>query len=205
MIGNDIIDLDSAFQKKRSTDNRFLNKIFTKNEINLILNSKNSEKAIWILWSWKESAYKTIIKNGTLPFFAPKQLICKSGNFANFQKEHFSGIVEFKNQNYDVVTYLNSKYIHSISSDSRTEKHIYQDIFPIKNDQYSTQHQTVYKKLLATAARITQLPVDQLSIKKSKNGIPFVYHQNQKLDLDVSMSHDGKYGGIVAIKKCATN
>ena len=67
MIGNDIVCLSTANQSKHVGSKRFLNKVFTYEEQELIANSCYANISIWELWAAKESAYKLFVQQGLQP------------------------------------------------------------------------------------------------------------------------------------------
>ena len=76
MIGNDIIDL--ALAKKQSNWQRrgFLDKIFTAKEQRWLAASNDTESAVWILWSMKESAYKIMNRETGMRSLNPSRFEC---------------------------------------------------------------------------------------------------------------------------------
>ena len=76
MIGNDIIDLALALKESNWKRKGFLDKIFTKNEQLLILNTQNPEVMVWNLWSRKEAAYKIYNRQTGIRGYFPLQLEC---------------------------------------------------------------------------------------------------------------------------------
>jgi len=86
MIGNDIVDLALAQEESNWKRKGFLDKIFTKKEQLLILNSKNPEVMVWNLWSRKEAAYKIYNRQKQIRGYFPLQLEC-------FDLEIIDGII----------------------------------------------------------------------------------------------------------------
>jgi len=77
MIGNDIVDIAEARQRSNWQRPRFLDKLFTLQEQQLIQNSDNSFLMVWRLWSMKESAYKLYTQLHPSRFYNPKQFECR--------------------------------------------------------------------------------------------------------------------------------
>ena len=77
MIGNDIIDLSLAKTASNWQRKGFLEKQFTANEQQLILEAPNSFVMVWRLWSMKEAAYKIYTQQHTVRFYAPEKFKCK--------------------------------------------------------------------------------------------------------------------------------
>ena len=72
MIGNDLVDLKVASVESNWKRPRFLDKVFTIEERQLIMNSKNQHQIVWLLWSMKEAAYKINVQQFGKRFYNPK-------------------------------------------------------------------------------------------------------------------------------------
>lgn len=108
MIGNDIVDLETAKRESNWKRNRFLDKIFTHQEQLLILNSELPEIMVWNLWSRKEAAYKIYNRDTNICGYFPTKLICfyESANF---------GTVSINNNLYHTQTTITKDYIHTVA------------------------------------------------------------------------------------------
>lgn len=73
MIGNDIVDLKQAAKDSNWKRPRFLDKIFTPREQQLIWSAKDQDQMVWLLWSMKEAAYKVNVQQFGTRFFNPKR------------------------------------------------------------------------------------------------------------------------------------
>jgi phosphopantetheinyl transferase (holo-ACP synthase) len=76
MIGNDIVDLETARQESNWKRKGYLDKIFTPEEQFLILNSDKPEIMVWNLWSRKEAAYKIYNRETKISGYFPNKLVC---------------------------------------------------------------------------------------------------------------------------------
>ena len=61
-VGNDIVDLTAPYVREKSRDVRFVTRVFTKDERNLISGASAPDQVLWSLWAGKETAYKVIQK-----------------------------------------------------------------------------------------------------------------------------------------------
>ena len=77
MVGNDIIDIQEAQKKSNWQRPRFLEKLFTIKEQQLIQNSEHSFLMVWRLWSMKEAAYKLYTQLHPSRFYKPKSFECE--------------------------------------------------------------------------------------------------------------------------------
>lgn len=108
MIGNDIIDLETAKRESNWKRNRFLDKIFTPQEQFLILNSDAPEIMVWNLWSRKEAAYKIYNRDTNISGYFPTKLIC-------FYESPNLGTVSINNNLYHTKTTITKDYIHTVA------------------------------------------------------------------------------------------
>ena len=61
-LGNDIVDLTDPRHPGKAVDDRFLRRVFSKEEQVRIRAEENQDLALWACWAGKEAAYKTISK-----------------------------------------------------------------------------------------------------------------------------------------------
>ncbi len=108
MIGNDIVDLALAKKESNWQRNRFLDKIFTKNEQQIILNDANPEIIVWNLWSRKEAAYKIYNRETGIRGFFPLQLEC-------FYENENLGSVSIKRKIYFTQSKIENDSIYTIA------------------------------------------------------------------------------------------
>lgn len=112
MIGNDVVDLALAKTQSNWKRKGYLDKIFTNNEIEFILNSKYPDEMVWKLWSRKEAVYKIIIQKGGKRGYYPKKIECLDTHFEN-------GIVIFENKKYFTKTLIYNNLLHSIAVEDK--------------------------------------------------------------------------------------
>lgn len=107
MIGNDIIDLDLARKESNWKRKGFLEKIFTVEEQNMILNTSNPELMVWNLWSRKEAAYKIYNRITGIKGYFPWLLECQ------YDSKHFGRVI-IDNFVFTTQTEITDDYIYSI-------------------------------------------------------------------------------------------
>ena len=115
MIGNDIVDLQLAKIQSNWQRPNYLEKIFSKEEIQFILNAENSELEVWKLWSRKEAAYKIYNRETGIRGYFPWKLKCSNPEITE-DKE--IGLVLIEDKVYCTETYVNQDYIYTIASKS---------------------------------------------------------------------------------------
>jgi phosphopantetheinyl transferase (holo-ACP synthase) len=108
MIGNDIVDLDLAQKESNWKRSRFLDKIFSSNEQQLILNSENQDLMVWNLWSRKEASYKIYNRQTGIRGFFPLRLECDY-----YDKN--TGTVSIDGFIFYTQTQITTNYIYSVA------------------------------------------------------------------------------------------
>jgi phosphopantetheinyl transferase (holo-ACP synthase) len=108
MIGNDIVDLALAKKESNWKRDRFLDKIFTKNEQQMILNDANPEIMVWNLWSRKEAAYKIYNRETGIRGYFPLLLEC-------FYENETFGTVSIKEKIYFTQSRIENDSIYTIA------------------------------------------------------------------------------------------
>ncbi|WP_107037193.1 4'-phosphopantetheinyl transferase superfamily protein [Brumimicrobium mesophilum] len=189
MVGNDIIDIEAT---KRSKDPNglgwkrpgFIEKIFTESEQKLIATSKDPFITVWQLWSMKESAYKVFIQAGGEPFYNPKTIEC--------QFESLNGHIKIKKLNLKSKSIVNQAYIFTVVGNENLN--IKSKVINIGND-VKLQSKILRKHLLKDLSQTYNLEIAKLKIEKILNGIPRLYYVEKELELAISLTHCGSFGG----------
>ncbi len=182
MIGNDLIDLQLAKTQSNWLRKGFLEKQFTDFEIEKIVNSENPFLQVWLFWSMKESAYKLHVQQYQRRFFAPKKFQCA-------MISNTSGIIKFDEETYFSSSTITGNYIHTIALKN------YDEIPNSKlflMDEKSSQTVQVSEQLLSSFSFATK-------VEKDEFGVPFLYQNDKKLALSISISHHGKFGSFVVL------
>lgn len=108
MIGNDIVDLETARQESNWKRKGYLDKIFTPHEQFLILNSEKPEIMVWNLWSRKEAAYKIYNRETKTSGYFPIKLVC-------FYESANSGTVSINDTLYYTETIITEDCIDTVA------------------------------------------------------------------------------------------
>ena len=177
MIGNDIIDLSLAKTASNWQRKGFLEKQFTTNEQQLVLEAPNSFVMVWRLWSMKEAAYKIFTQQHSVRFFAPKKFECKLMLDLN-------GVVCYKNQKFYTTSIVNQHYIFTRAALTKETSSYSEMVSPDQID-------TMIKDKLNV---LTGLKMTGIKQKKSKNGVPSYHYKTTLLTSSCSISQHGKYG-----------
>ncbi len=176
MIGNDIVDLTFAKIESNWKRPRFLDKIFTPQEQKYILESQQSEKMVWLFWTMKESAYKLHVQVHGKRFFAPKRLVC---SLMDLNEKKCFGRVDCDDFQCVTQSEISDQFIYTISKLKENDACLSQT-FVLENSDYNSQHNAVCQKAIARFAEFSGKAIQQISIRKTGEGIPFLWCKKQK-------------------------
>ena len=196
MIGNDIVDLKQAAIDSNWQRPRFLEKVFTESEQEIIFLAEDKHQMVWQLWSMKEAAYKVNVQQFGKRFFNPKRLECKllTDN---------KGQVTIAGNLYFTASIITDDFIHSIAT-LDSEYTFNSKWFKIENSDYKTQSKTVKQLFLKCLSKTVGLDIQTLNIQKTKIGVPKVYSKSKKLPIAFSLSHSGTYTAFSILKNNVT-
>lgn len=181
-IGNDIVDLNLAKTQSNWQRPGFLEKQFTAYEQKEIFNSNDPFLTVWLFWSMKEAAYKWYMQQYKKRFFAPKKFSCKI-------LSNTSGSVTIEDRICYIKYQLSVNYIYTVASEKNQIKMVSDSFFIEKNTSSTKKIST---KLLS------HFPED-IQLKKSDLGIPYLWKNNKKLPFSISKTHHGNYGAFAFI------
>ncbi|WP_298893762.1 4'-phosphopantetheinyl transferase superfamily protein [uncultured Psychroserpens sp.] len=189
MIGNDIVDLKQIGQTVNWKRPRFLDKVFTQNEQQLIFSSEKQHRTVWLLWSMKEAAYKCHVQQYGRRFFNPKRLVCE---LISEEK----GIVRIDNNNYFTDSTITEDYVYTIAN-LNGQKAVNSSIFKAEIKSHNTQSHELKQSLVASVSENRSIELNAIKIKKTEQGIPQLFINSEQLTLSFSLTHCGRFSGFV--------
>lgn len=183
---------------KKSMDSRFLKKILTDDEIEIVNLAQNSDTALWSFWACKEAAYKVIKKSHNEDSFMPRRWTVKiklqstkhpasSGTESNDrlinsilqysqpQTSYRKGLVSIPGRD-DVYVGLFShpSYVHCVGADSLSTLDYLSwgiDILPHREDgQNDNPSLFVRQCLVRSLAGFLHLSSSEIKIRRMKKG-----------------------------------
>jgi hypothetical protein len=190
------VDLKEPANAGKSKDSRFLKKILTNAEIEFVQNAENPDAALWSHWACRETAYKIIKKSFPDAAFLPRQW---QVTFNRSKSKYSDGevIIPGKDRVY-IRLFSNSNYVHCIGADVLTalDKLIWSvNVLPEKEKINSSLYSRYC--LGQNLAKHFSLNFHHIKIKRTReNGElqpPRVYVSGRKTDIDISLSHDGRF------------
>lgn len=185
MIGNDIVDLTIARNSSLSTrEYRFHNKIFSKEEIEII--NKDTVSA-WAIWAMKEAVYKAHHRRFNLPrYFDPKAIAV---HISKVSDNLISAGATYRDHKYWGRGRVTLDYVHFTATSFPLEQMFNSKIF----SDTSINVKTRFKKAVSSKLG---LEFHELDIVKDQNFIPHLRYEKVNLNLPFSISHHGKFAAF---------
>ena len=186
MIGNDIVDLEFAKGNSRWKEQRFLDKLFSKEEQDFILSDGNRFQNIWRLWSMKESAYKIISRADGIVRFNPKDFCC-------FTTSATQGYVVFENKSIPAVTQTTPKFIQTTVC---LESCYISEVFKFLHKDSKMQQKQSNEQAIKAYAQLKNHSQETVEIIKNEIGVPQFYIQGDLQKEQLSLTHHGHFGAF---------
>lgn len=205
---------------QKSTDLRFLKKILTDTEIEEVRCSDQPDAALWSLWACKEAAYKVIKKQTSDAAFVPHRWsVCLQRSSSAIEQDGLhiarphpedenpsafaAGEVGLSDsRTIPFFLFSSTSYVHCLAADQSDvlDKAVWRVVaLPDDLDEKGADPSAFARSRLACALS-TALQIDQARIKISrmprKRGElepPAVYLDGIKMNIDISLSHDGQF------------
>ena len=191
LLGNDIVDLQWSPRHGASYFEKLKSYAFSSSELNLLSCNDSYNKELRLLWSVKESCYKSAMKNGCSDRFIPRHFVIdsikKNDQLTTCTASH-SGTL------YKSRSYANAKYTHTVAlpADVTFDEVVVRSSV-IELAEYKYQSRRVRE--LASNHLATVLTGD-VDFGKNEQGIPFVNLEGSLTEIDVSFSHDKNVVGF---------
>ena len=192
MIGNDIVDLTEASKSRYWNNQRFIDKVFSAHEKDLIHSASNHFQITWTLWSMKESAYKVHVRKYRKPFFAPTKINCQF-------EPGGSGKVRIDRTTYSTNTFVSEDFIYTIAFTDPSSEYLgeYQKAV---DASYINLHNRCYQEVIKKSSAELNEKICNMQIRKDEYGIPKLFTNNKEQSLIFSITHHGKYYAYVILK-----
>ncbi|MBC2717323.1 MAG: 4'-phosphopantetheinyl transferase superfamily protein [Desulfobacteraceae bacterium] len=203
-VGNDIVDLKTPEAMGKATDIRFMQRVLNSDEQQVVLNSDHADSFLWAFWAAKESAYKAVSKSYPDVSSAPRRYPVRfdSGKVSST----LSGIVKTPHGTVPVKIFFNEDYVHCIGIDKCSED-LEKVVFGLKEIEPDTQpgsyslpeRESIMVRRLSKERIASLLGRNSNDIHIMRNkcssgqGPPTVYYRGEKDNIDISLSHDGRF------------
>lgn len=203
LVGNDVIDLTDPAKAGKSRDARFIGRVFTSGERDRILNASDPDETLWTLWAGKEAAYKVMMKRDPRVCSIPRAYAvvldgCGDPPFRSGFVATPAGTVRIR-----VIRKDGALHVIGMSSEPERPDDIAAGIEAADAPDGDPPPAVDRESFLVRAALLRHLPdvlkgnPGELEIRRLKAGRglgpPRLYVRGEPSDLDISMSHDGRF------------
>jgi len=201
--------LKTVEARGKANDTRFMRKVLATDEQQAVLNSDHPDGFLWAFWAAKETAYKAISKSHPDVTSAPRRypVILDSKKKTN----PLTGEVITPHGIVPIKIIFHEDYVHCIGMAGRFQDLKNRDLDDIVfglvetnpgeeagsdslSERESFMVRTVAKERIASRLGLNS---DEIHIIRNKNfekhGPPIVYFKGQKNNIDISLSHDGRF------------
>lgn len=192
MIGNDIVDLACAHRTSNWQRPRFLDKLFTSGEQNLIRAAADPERLVWLLWSCKESVYKIVHRQTGHRFFAPRKIVCDLLT-AQSATQPARARVTYQGQSFACQSEVGPAFIHTVAFSTATATGFAARTFYLAQPTPRGQRQQVCAGLWEDCQGAGDFSAEALEIRKNEQGIPLLFLAGVQQAASLSISHHGCY------------
>ncbi|MFZ3114308.1 MAG: 4'-phosphopantetheinyl transferase superfamily protein [Syntrophales bacterium] len=202
------MDLNHAQTTPKSRDTRFLERVFSPEEKDILQADSQPEAMLWALWTGKEAAYKVLQKERGEGIPSTPRLYSvqfteesppESGSLPPFGERLFTGIVSTPAGKIFLSTLLASKYVHTIATSSLPTADVVWEVERMPGEQPTPSEESAFVRAAAInylARHLSVTPADLEIIRhRGMHGLdpPRVYLHGQEAAVDISLSHDGAY------------
>jgi len=189
---------------------RLLKKIITDNEIEQVRNSPNPDAALWSFWACKEAAYKVVQKRTGGTAFVPRRWSVIYQSVPNAPADHSARTDDCREGEVVIPgadpvyfrLFTFPSYVHCLAAASADDVGaIVARVDRIDKRQRHIEENlstAVRLRLIRLLARDLDLSEKDLQIlrekKKGELGPPRLFVTGTASAVDLSISHDGRYG-----------
>jgi hypothetical protein len=216
-VGNDIVDLKAPSAIKKSRDTRFVQRVLGTAEMERVLASDQPDSLLWAFWAAKETSYKVVSKSYPGVSSAPRRYpVCMSPDRTG---DAASGIVHTPCGTIPVKWLFTDDYVHCIGADAedpaaagrldRIESGLSRIDTRGETGSWSLQgEESIQVRRHAAvhiASHLSRDP-DDICIKRAKGpggmGPPVACVEDEPDEIDVSLSHDGRFLAYAFLPRC---
>lgn len=190
MIGNDIVDLETAASESDWRRKGFMQKLFTDTEQRFVRLAEYPEQVIWRLWTMKESAYKIYTRQYGGRFFSP-------GSFACNLLNETAGQVQFRNNRYFCTSLICRDFVYSFAtSEKKHHKNIYTDYFELPKRVQGKQEEPFNRRIIRAFSTGMGIAETDLQVVRNAGNIPSLRNKKEATLFPVSITHHGRFGAF---------
>jgi phosphopantetheine--protein transferase-like protein len=204
-VGNDVVDLKEPENQGKSGDDRFLGRVFTAEERELIAGAAAPDTLLWSLWAAKEAAYKAVSGGERSLCSIPRrysvhldgETAARTGGAAAGTDGRLTGRVITPRGEMALCITVTDDYVHALAAGSDADfAAIIQQVDRMDDGGNAGDPSAFVRgQLLREISRRRDCPLADLAVRKeaSGSGAPRVFLRDRPLAAEISLSHDGRF------------
>lgn len=200
-VGNDVVDLKDPENIGKSRDDRFLGRVFTAGERELIASAPSPDTLLWSLWAAKEAAYKAVSSADPAVCSIPHRYqVVLEAEDATRKIVRLAGKVITPRGELVLEVAVSADWVHALAAGAEEAlKRLCQRVKRLEGGKGAVNPSAFVRgALLQEIARRLDCPVGDLSVVKNPDGrgAPRVLFRGDLLAAEVSLSHDGRFAAF---------
>jgi phosphopantetheine--protein transferase-like protein len=200
-VGNDVVDLKDPENIGKSRDDRFLGRVFTVGERELIASFPSPDTLLWSLWAAKEAAYKAVSRADPSVCSVPRRYrVVLDTEDAMRKIVRLAGKVVTPRGELVLEVAVAGDRVHALAAGSEEAlKRLCRRVQRLVGAKGAANPSAfVREALLREIARRLDCAVSDLSVVKNQDGLgaPRLLFRGELLAAEVSLSHDGRFAAF---------
>ncbi len=205
LVGNDVVDLSVDGAAARWEDERFLGKVFTESEREVVRRAAVPAVVLWSLWACKEAAYKVVRKLNPDAGFVPRRfpvglLLSKDLSMARGRVKTSFGAIPVRVEAGDGFVHVLARWGGAPSWDGIACRVLEMDLPATCRSPYRSARFASMRIRQVVREHLSErlgCRVDRIQVVRPESnrglGPPAVQVAGAPVDIDISMSHDGRF------------
>ena len=197
-VGNDVVDLKDPENIGKSRDDRFLGRVLTAGERELIASVPSPDTLLWSLWAAKEAAYKAVSRADPAVCSIPHRyrVVIEAEDATRKMVRRTGKVITPRGELvFEVV--VSPEWVHALAAGTEEAlNRLCRRVKRLEEGKGAVNPSAFVRGvLLREIARRLNCPVDDLSVVKNPDGLgaPRVLFRGGPLAAEVSLSHDGRF------------
>jgi len=200
-VGNDVVDLKDPENIGKSRDDRFLGRVFTAGERELIASVPSPDTLLWSLWAAKEAAYKAVSSaDPAVCSIHHRYRVVLEAEDATRKIVRLAGKVITPRGELVLEVAVSADWVHALAAGAEEAlKRLCRRVKRLEGRKGAVNPSAFVRgALLREIARRLDCPVGDLSVVKNPDGLgaPRVLFRGDLLAAEVSLSHDGRFAAF---------
>jgi phosphopantetheine--protein transferase-like protein len=203
-VGNDVVDLKDPENIGKSRDDRFLGRVFTAGERELIASAPSPDTLLWLLWAAKEAAYKAVSRSDPAVCSIPRRyrVVLDAGDATCPMRKivGLAGKVITPRGELVLEVTVTADWVHALTNVAQEAlKRVCRRVKRLEGRK-GVENPSAFVRglLLREIARRLDCAVGDLSVVNNPGGLgaPRIHFRRELLAAEVSLSHDGRFAAF---------